>query len=123
MNAIASPSSTRPRFARAVGFLTVLALLGGLVGAYQVGVRAKRPPSFTVGGDFVNADAFPTPGVDGRGYPYGNVLQSAPVGAAAPDDDHTPTPIPAASGSTAAPSPAAGGVPAAVVDLLTRPRP
>ncbi|MDQ2650955.1 MAG: hypothetical protein M3Z03_15565, partial [Actinomycetota bacterium] len=53
----------------------------------------------------------------------GNVLQSAPVGAAAPDDDHTPTPVPAASGSTATPSPAAGGVPAAVVDLLTSPRP
>lgn len=116
MNANASPDSTPPRFARTIAVLAALALLAGLAGAYQVGVRAKRAPSFAVGGEFANPDDFPYPGVDGRGYPYGNVLQSTTTTASvdqAPSAQATDAPV-SPTPTTAAPS-----TTPATVDLTT----
>lgn len=107
---------------RVVAALAVFSLSGGVAAAYQVGVRAKRPPSFTVGGEF-DAGRFPAPGVNGRGYPYGNVLQNlgpsaVPAGAAGP----VATPGAGTGTGTVTPTtlPATTPLP---FDLLATPRP
>jgi hypothetical protein len=82
MIANASPTAAGVRFARTAAVLAALVLVAGLASAYQVGVRARRAPSFTVGGTFADPADFPYPGVDGRGYPYGNA-QDAAAGSAA----------------------------------------
>jgi hypothetical protein len=96
VNEKASPIRGELRFTRTVAVLSALVLLGGLAGAYQVGVRANRAPSFDVGGELANPDDFPSPGVDGRGYPYGNVLQQP-----AATGDPAATTVPPTGGSTA----------------------
>jgi hypothetical protein len=129
MNENASPNADGLRFTRTVAVLTAVVLLGSLAAAYQVGVRAKRAPSFTVGGEFANPDDFPSPGVDGRGYPYGNVLESTTTTTAGDPAATTvaPTGAPAtpAPGATTAPptTPPTGVVagPDAALTTPTRP--
>ena len=64
-----SPTSTQRRVLSAtVAAVFVL----GVVGAYQVGVRMRRPPSFRRGGAFVeNRDALPPLGTDAADLAHG----------------------------------------------------
>jgi hypothetical protein len=87
-----------------VAVLSAFALLAGLAAAYQVGVRARQDPSFAVGGEFADPDDFPVPGVEGRGYPYGNVLDSATVPAAPAGTVATSSPVADTTATTASAS-------------------
>ena len=124
----ASPLPRRPRFFRLATALTAVALLAGVAGAYQVGVRAKRPPSFDRGGAFLATSDVPRPGVDGRPYPYGDAsattAPSSSSTSAAPSTSATPAsptgaPTVAAPSTTAAPG--GDGAPADVVAAPVRP--
>lgn len=59
--------------------LNAVLLLAGVVGAYQLGVANKRPPSFSQGGAFASADDLIRAGKDGRPYPYGDVTSPTPT--------------------------------------------
>lgn len=114
VSAPAAAAPTGPRFTRTIAVLAAVSLLAGLAAAYQVGVRSKRAPSFAVGGEFANADDFPAPGIDGRGYPYGNVLDStrvpgAPADPAAPAGG-TATTVAGTTATTTPAAPAGGAV-------------
>jgi hypothetical protein len=91
----------RPRHVRAVGACVALSLAGGLASAYQLEVRADRPPSFDQGGEFLAT--LPVAGADGRPYPYGDATA---IGGAA-----SSTTAPAAT--TSPPGSAVGGDPSA----------
>lgn len=116
----------RPRFVGVVAVLVAMVLAGGVAAAYQLEVRAGRPPSFAQGGEFL--EALPAAGRDGRPYPYGDTSSSttgaAPTTAAAPSTtpgsgggppgstgraigpSSTEAPVPAESGPPASASPA-----------------
>jgi hypothetical protein len=100
----------RPRFVRSVGALTALTLLGGSAAAYQLEVRADRPPSFDQGGEFL--DALPVAGADGRPYPYGDATAAAAVASSTTQ----PVATTAAPVVTAGPAGPTGTTPAAPVD-------
>ncbi len=77
MSPSASPARPRPPLIRTVGVLVVVVLLGGLAAAYQVGVVARRGPSFDRGGAFLSAADTPVPGRDGTPYPYGDAAAAS----------------------------------------------
>ena len=90
-----------PRFLRPVGALAALSLLGGVAAAYQLEVRADRPPSFDQGGEFL--DALPVAGNDGRPYPYGDTAAAvATTTTAAVAVDAAPAATTGPSGTTPA---------------------
>ena len=107
------PAPVRLPFARAVGALTALSLLGGAAGWYQLEIRADRPPSFDRGGAFLTVEDFPVPGQDGRGTPYGDATATS-----APTTGEAATTTTAASGGVL---PAA--IPGAPAPLGTDPPP
>ena len=81
-------------------------LVAGLAGAYQVGVRSRRGPSFTDGGRFQTADELPVAGRDGRPYPYGDVAGTTSSPAPSPVAPTAPAASPTGPASPSAPSPA-----------------
>ncbi|HEX2701236.1 MAG TPA: hypothetical protein VHM89_13635 [Acidimicrobiales bacterium] len=81
-------------------------LVAGLAGAYQVGVRSRRGPSFTDGGRFQTADDLAVAGRDGRPYPYGDVAVTTSSPSPSPVAPTAPTASPSGPAAPSAPSPA-----------------
>lgn len=80
---------------RGLAALNAVLLLAGVVGAYQLGVANKRPPSFSQGGKFASADDLIRAGQDGRPFPYGDVTSLAPSTTALTASTNPTAPVPA----------------------------
>ena len=119
-----SPSASpirRPPFFRTALTGVVVVLLAGLAGAYQVGVRANRAPTFDEGGAFLAATDLPRAGDEGRPYPYGDAWATTATSATLPSSTAPP------SSTTPAARPSASVVPTVTTqpspDVRSRPRP